>query len=639
MAGWKNWLTSLLSPLTLDEVDAERIAANMRLMLPISLGVITFFGLLLAITSQIPWLTLLPVSLIILFTLVALVLLRFGKVKTACFLFLIALWAGLTIAAALNSGLASPALASLILIITAIGFLQGGPAGVFLAFLVLATVVGLYFAEGLGLVPVLPLSNPRPRLLTYHLMNLTMAVVSVYFISRRIRRDLTAARNHERDMEARRIQLQEICASLEQRVAARTAEISNQKEYFETLVKASPLAIVTLNLHHQVTACNPAFEKLFGYTFDEMVGRDLDNFVSDPTTHAEAISYTLHALHGETVHALSHRRRKDGARIDVEIFGVPVIVADQQVGILALYQDVTERTRAQEAIQESELRFRSFFELASVGLFIADMSGAFVQVNRALCEMLGFSPSDFSTMTISDLLLPSDQGVFHQLVNSQLDYFQVEGKLTHKHGRAVWTLINASLNRNLDGGPLYVIGQIQDITSRKEAEQHLHYLATHDTLTDLPNRAHFSDRLNHAITIARRNKARIGVVFMDLDTFKTINDSYGHEVGDRVLSAIGARLKGCLRESDTVSRLGGDEFAFIIENVVDYVNILTVVEKIHKAIMQPFEVDGQLISLTPSIGISLFPEHGEDAKTLLIMADKAMYRSKEEGKNQFQLPC
>lgn len=633
----KNWLTSSLAPLALDEVDTRQLASDMRLMVLICLVIAGFFGMFFAITSQAPAFTLLVIASIILGMLLCLLLLRFNLVKTASFLFLLTIWASFTVVAVFNTGIANPTIASLILIVIAVGFLQGGSAAMLLAILVLVTVVGAYFAESAGLIPILPVTNSRGHLLAFHLMNLTLAVISVYFISRRIRRAIQAVRAHERDLEAHNLMLQEIRASLEQRVADRTAEITGQKEYFETLVKSSPLAIVALNTRHEVTSCNLAFEKLFGYSFEEMVGKDLDNFVSEEITHDEAVSYTVRTLRGETVHALSRRRRKDGVWIDVEIFGVPVIVGDQQVGILGLYQDVTERTRAQEVIQQSELRFRSFFEFASVGLFIADMSGVFVQVNRALCEMLGFTPGEFASMTINDILLPSDRGVFRQLMASQLDFFQAEGKLSHKHGRAVWTLINASLVRDLEGEPLYVIGQLQDITSRKEAEQRLHYLATHDTLTELPNRALFTDRLNHAMSIARRNNGHVGVVFMDLDTFKNINDIYGHEVGDRVLAAVGSRLRACLRESDTVARLGGDEFAFVIENMVDYDNLLNVVEKIHKVIIQPFEVDGQLIHLTPSIGISLFPDHGEDAKTLLIMADKAMYRAKEEGKNKFRL--
>ena len=171
---------------------------------------------------------------------------------------------------------------------------------------------------------------------------------------------------------------------------------------------------------------------------------------------------------------------------------------------------------------------------------------------------------------------------------------------------------------------------------RKRAEAHLHFMATHDPLTHLPNRSLFLDRLSHAISLSKRNNLCLAVLFLDLDGFKTVNDTYGHEMGDRLLQAIGERFRKHLRACDTVARLSGDEFAFILENIGNESNAAVVAGKILKNIAQPFILEGQTIHITTSIGISLYPQDGKDAQELLRRADAAMYKAKQCGKNTYQ---
>jgi diguanylate cyclase (GGDEF)-like protein len=221
------------------------------------------------------------------------------------------------------------------------------------------------------------------------------------------------------------------------------------------------------------------------------------------------------------------------------------------------------------------------------------------------------------------------------LLERKIEFFQVEKRLVHKSGRAIWVLLNSSLVTDKDGMPMYLIGQVQDITSRKETEKRLEYLATHDPLTGLPNRTLFLDRLGHAINLAKRRQTRLAVLFLDLDSFKFVNDNYGHDTGDRVLQSLGSRMAACLRQSDTVARIGGDEFAFILENISDHESIIRLVEKISTTIMEPVAVNGESIQLIPSIGVALFPEGGNDIRTLMIAADKAMYRARETNTNGY----
>jgi len=632
-------LRQILTTSLLDNTERDRIVSETRTMVIAGLVFTAVCGLPLVITSRNLLLSTAIVGYILLLEFLAIIMLRWGKPKIAGFFFVFGVWSGLTVTAAISGGLNSPAVASLMLVMVAIGYLQSGVTGVIFAGLALVSLVVLYFAGSDSWLPDLSLSTSPGRLLLFQLVNLALSIVSIYFIILRTKRSFETIRIHELDLEKRNEELREIRNTLEQRVTERTAEITRQKKYFEALVQNSPLAVVMLDLSHRIVSCNQAFENLFGYSLAEMLGRDLDEFVADQSTVKEAKVYTEMAKQGKNVYAIARRRRKDGASIDVEIYGVPVMVDDEQVGILGLYNNITERLRAREALEESEVRFRSFFEHASIGLFIADLQGRFTQVNRALAEMLGYPAEELLASTVDQITYSKDlkigQQEMHKLLEREVEFFQVEKRLVHKMGWAIWVLLNSSLLTDRDGTPIYLIGQVQDITSRKETEKRLEYLATHDHLTGLPNRSLFLDRLDHAIKLAQRRLTRVAVLFLDLNSFKLVNDNFGHDIGDHVLQALGSRMVACLRKSDSVARIGGDEFAFIVENISDHESIVNVVEKISAAIMEPIVVDSESFRLIPSIGVALFPEDGRDIKTLMIAADKAMYRARESSKNGY----
>jgi diguanylate cyclase (GGDEF)-like protein len=177
---------------------------------------------------------------------------------------------------------------------------------------------------------------------------------------------------------------------------------------------------------------------------------------------------------------------------------------------------------------------------------------------------------------------------------------------------------------------------VRDITERKSWESRIYSLAYSDSLTGLPNRLLLRDRLEHAIAAAQRNRTLVGVLFLDLDQFKTINDSYGHHVGDQLLRDIGERTRGCVREIDTVSRLGGDEFVVVLPELKDRQDAGAVARKILGAVTQAYRIDAHEVTVTPTLGISLYPQDGIDAETLLRNADTAMYHAKEGGRNRFE---
>ncbi|HEY7862367.1 MAG TPA: sensor domain-containing diguanylate cyclase, partial [Thermoanaerobaculia bacterium] len=209
--------------------------------------------------------------------------------------------------------------------------------------------------------------------------------------------------------------------------------------------------------------------------------------------------------------------------------------------------------------------------------------------------------------------------------------------LQRKDGSLVWVLENGSLVEGPDGELSVIEGTVIDISERKRAEEQVRHLAFHDALTSLPNRLLFTDRLTLALAHARRSGTRLAVMFLDLDRFKIINDSLGHSVGDDLLRRVGERLEACVRQADTVARLGGDEFTILVPGLLYDDDAARVASKILESIREPFQIGGRDLFLTTSIGVSLYPSDGEDAEALVRSADTAMYRAKEQGRDNYQL--
>ena len=204
-----------------------------------------------------------------------------------------------------------------------------------------------------------------------------------------------------------------------------------------------------------------------------------------------------------------------------------------------------------------------------------------------------------------------------------------------KDGSKVWLRGSAGALHSADGKVLYYVGAVEDITEQKLLEEQVRYLAYFDALTGLPNRTLFQDRLAKALASARRRREKVALLFLDLDRFKTINDSLGHSAGDLLLKEVAERLKKWAREQDTVARLGGDEFVIVLTGVKDVADAAIAADRLMKTMSTKFMVQGHLLSASCSLGISVFPDHGRDGEALIKNADAAMYCAKENGQEQF----
>jgi diguanylate cyclase (GGDEF)-like protein/PAS domain S-box-containing protein len=293
-----------------------------------------------------------------------------------------------------------------------------------------------------------------------------------------------------------------------------------------------------------------------------------------------------------------------------------------------------------DRLRESETHYSSMVELAAIGISHVDLNGRFVYVNRRLCDMLGYSRDELSELSIREISHPDDRSVTDKdrsrLDAGEIDTFKAEKRYLKRDGTPIWVRLTVAAKRTSDGRTLHHISIVEDISERRAAEARIQYLATHDEMTGLVNRTMFGEFLARAIARCHRPGRQFALMFIDLDRFKVINDSLGHECGDALLKAVAGRLRTTVRSSDVVARFGGDEFVLLIEDCKDRQAAAVVARNLLTAVLQPIEIAGQECRVTASIGIVLCPDDSRDANALLKLADLAMYQAKEEGKNGFQ---
>ena len=302
-------------------------------------------------------------------------------------------------------------------------------------------------------------------------------------------------------------------------------------------------------------------------------------------------------------------------------------------GVVANLHDVTD-------LREAEERFRSAFENAPIGMAIADLTGRIIRANPALGSIVGRSSAELAGMSSLDLTHPDDRESSRAEINSLVETgtvgYHIEKRYIHRDGNAVWVSVSVSSVRDDQGRPLYLIGQVEDITERRALRERLAFAAIHDPLTGLPNRQLFMDRLQVALRRSTRGRRDVTVLFLDLDRFKFINDSLGHQVGDQVLQLVASRLSSVMRASDTLARFGGDEFTVLCEDVTTGSDTIDLAERLVAAMGQPLAVQGGEVFVSLSIGIAQ-SRPGDAASELLRNADVAMYRAKARGPSHIEV--
>jgi diguanylate cyclase (GGDEF)-like protein/PAS domain S-box-containing protein len=381
------------------------------------------------------------------------------------------------------------------------------------------------------------------------------------------------------------------------------------------------------------------YQKLSGYIDTELIGTySLGNIYPDDRemVREEAIK----CLKGESFEPYEYRFVKKNNKVMWVLETITPIVYKEDRATLGSFMDITERKRMESALHHSEEKYRNILESIQEGYFEVDLNGNFTFCNNSMSrltghskdELLGMNHRQFTNEETSKEVFQA----FSEVYNTEEPSKGFDWQIIKKNGIEGYIEASVTLQKDSSGKPIGFKGMIRDITERKRIEQQINYMATHDTLTGLPNRLMFSQLLNHAIRSAQRHGKQLAVIFIDLDRFKAINDSLGHEAGDRLLKEMARRFKRSLRAVDVVGRLGGDEFIILTEEVDELSQIANVAHKILTTTIQPMSLQGEECRITASIGISIYPGDGTDEQTLIKNADIAMYSAKEEGKNNYQ---
>jgi len=415
------------------------------------------------------------------------------------------------------------------------------------------------------------------------------------------------------------------------------------EEKYRSILENIQEGYFEVDLAGNFTFLNDSVCRVLGYSREELIGMNNRHYTTDKET-AQKVFQAFYQVYTTGVPLKEFGwdiTRKDGNKRYVE--GSISLLKDSSgkaIGFRGVSHDVTERKHAEKALRQSEEKYRNILENIQEAYFEVDLSGNFTFFNDSLCrvtgclreELIGANYKYFSDEENSKNVFQ----VFNNVYKTRRPKERFDWLIIRKDGTKRYIEASVSLQKDSSNKPNGFKGVIRDITERKLIEQELNHMATHDVLTGLPNRLMFSQLLNHAILSAQRNRKQLAVLFIDLDRFKTINDSLGHEAGDVMLQEIAGRFRHLLRAADIVGRLGGDEFIIMIEDVNELSQVATLAQKILTTTIKPVDIMGEECRVTASIGISIYPSDGQDEQSLMKNADIAMYFAKEEGKNNYK---
>ena len=432
--------------------------------------------------------------------------------------------------------------------------------------------------------------------------------------------------------------------------------LAQSRSLLRMLVEAMPNAVVLVDAAGGIQIANSRVTRLFGYESGELDGFDLDRLLPERFRGRHARERSAFMQHPGTREMGAGRElfglRKDGVEIPIEV-GLDVLRTQPLTFVLASVYDATERREALRTADQATALAQSIIDSAPFAIVATDLDGRILEVSPAAALMLGQSRSELvghkpyslrknshirgtRTIAFDGHVGPGTadccRDVRKRVGEGHID--QREWTLRKSDGQRLPIDLAVSGLRHRDGRLAGFIGIATDISERKRAQAEMRHMAEHDALTGLPNRMLMRDRLSMSIARARRSGSRVGVLLIDLDHFKHVNDSLGHHVGDRLLIAASRRLTQSVRAYDTVARMGGDEFVIVLPDLPNRQGAIEIADKLVEHLSAPMKIDGHALPVSPSIGVCLFPDDGDDADLLLMNADTAMYVAKEAGRRR-----
>lgn len=420
-----------------------------------------------------------------------------------------------------------------------------------------------------------------------------------------------------------------------QRVLAERSQHASEAR-FRSVFDAAPLGVAVADRERRFLLVNSALERFLGYPARDLLGDKISALVHPEDRAIDASQYQ-DLVAGRITSFTRDKRfiRQDGTVVWGRVTIAMIDDEESQLHTIGLFADINEELAA----EERELRARVVFENTSEGIIVTDADQRILAVNRAFQEITGYSEQ--AALGNTPRLLQSgrhDETFYRTMWTSLNETGHWRGEMWNrrKDGEIYPQLTTISAVHDQADRLTHYVGVFGDITQIKRSEEKLYRLAHHDVLTGLPNRVLLRARMEQALQRAERSGSKVGVLFLDLDLFKNVNDTLGHTVGDALLVQVAKSMAGKVREADTIARLGGDEFSVIMEELDDPSDPGLLAQRLLEGFVAPFDVNGHELYITASIGISLFPDDGRDMDTLVSNADLAMYQAKEGGRNCYR---
>jgi diguanylate cyclase (GGDEF)-like protein/PAS domain S-box-containing protein len=401
----------------------------------------------------------------------------------------------------------------------------------------------------------------------------------------------------------------------------------------KTMLDSSKKAFYRLDASGNIQYVNDHACQALGYSREELLNMHPWDF--DPDFDASAWPAAWQKLKTDiTVNFETRHRRRDGSLFNVDLIRNYISYNGEEF-CFSIAQDITERKRIETELNIAATAFES-----QEGMVITDASTVILKVNHSFTRITGFTSDDVVGHKMTILKSNVHDAAFYAGMWATVfktGFWQGEIWNRRKNGDIYpeWLIITAV--KNTYGQVSHYVGTINDITSRKAIEAEIQHMAHYDALTDLPNRILLTDRLHQALAQVRREKVKLGLMYLDLDKFKPVNDNLGHDIGDLLLKEVAHRLQKCMkRESDTVSRLGGDEFVILLARIGDDQEAADAANNVVNTLNLPFEIKQHTIHISSSVGIAIYPTHALDGETLMKLADNAMYQAKDAGGSCFR---
>ncbi|OIK09088.1 EAL domain-containing protein [Bacillus sp. MUM 13] len=411
-------------------------------------------------------------------------------------------------------------------------------------------------------------------------------------------------------------------------------------DVYQSLFNYNPEAGYVLDMEGKFLLVNDSAVNLVGYSREEILSMSFVSIL--PKNQIDhTLQYFKSALKGNQERFYTSIQTKNKQYKELCVIALPIFNNSRITGVIGIAKDITEIKKTRLELIKSRSQMESIFNSVDICLWSFDLGmKRLLNISPACLKIFGLSQEKFIKNPIlwREFIHPEDMGMVtrKQAALYEGTSLEYEYRIIHQDGTVKWISEHTIPMRDHIGRIVRFEGVVIDITQRKMAEEHLHHMAYHDTLTGLPNRRLLSERIESSLAKAKLKQEKVVFMYLDLDHFKFINDSLGHDLGDELLQVIAGRVKGCLRKQDTLSRQGGDEFAIILDDI-DLKEAYEIADMCLSVISKPVLLRDQEFLLTASIGISLFPDHGQTAEHLIKRADQAMYQAKGNGRNNFKL--